>query len=176
VKENNSCPEIHPRQLVVVKHNNRRIISRVVRCYTQLETPEGYPLSYSAINSGKHEDRVKAVYVELLSLVDLDNMRVCREKQFTYTYRLSDVQVYDRKLELEIAEDLASRVRRVQEQIRLYQSTIMCDPGFNADNQAINQYTVRQQLQNLPKKNAAEILQDIYGECYPDAHTRVIIS
>lgn len=160
-------PDIRPGELVIVKHGNNRMLARALRLYTKREHQGGF----WQVDVEVHN----VPYVEVLELVNITNLSSARSYDngnFTQHYRLVDVKPYDQKEEEELFTDLATRLRRVKEQVRLYQATTECDPSFAVQKWTVQGFAEERRREEKKPLNTSELLIALYGECYANAHQK----
>ena len=156
-----STPKITPGSLVIFKRNGQqRALGRVLRLFDKGTYGWG----------GKADVKPHA---EILALVVLDTFTTCRSYDngcYTHDVLLSDLTPFDEAARKEVFDDLATRLNRLRQAIRLYETTVECDPKFS-----VPKFKLEDSLKGEEKGaslNVAEILTKLYGECYPNPHLK----
>ena len=162
--------DIKPGSLVVYKDDYNHTLLRVLRVYTKEEVT--YPNGYTA-TGGVYAD---SPYAEVIPLVNLKELTPTRNQPggtYVNQYRLADLQPYAAQRR-EIFDDLRTRLRRLESQIRIYESTVACDPTFQIQKWSFD--ALVEEIKDAPGQgalNTQELAIKIYGECYPNAHVKI---
>ena len=162
-----STPKITPGSLVIFKRNGQqRAIGRVLRLFDKDTYRWGVGWNYKS--------DVKP-HAEVLALMIVDTMSTCRSYEsgsYTHDVPVEDLTPFDGAARKELLEDLNTKVNRFQQSLRLYETTVECDPKFMVPKRGVSDRLQVDQREEAKNLNTAEILTRLYGKCYPNPHLK----
>jgi hypothetical protein len=157
--------EIKPGMLVVTYHgDDAHLLHRVLRTWVITDM----------VKSGtSNTDQIP--YAELLPLVDLSTLQPVKSYNggiYLQEVRCENLTPFE-AVRREIYDDLATRIAKVQRQVRVYETTTECDPSFQMARWRWDALCAAVKKKYSDKTlNQPEIANIAYGECYPNAHLK----
>ena len=155
---------ITPGMLAVIRTERTCLVVRVLRIYTR----------YVAANN-------PITIAEALPLVDLINMKPFKERDcgnFVVETRFDDLHPWDHDTRRQVFDHIQRRVYDLEQTLQDHEHTLEKDPPFQvaAWKVANAMSDVKKTLPPGKDMSHAEMLCEVYGDCYPNAHLRCKIT
>lgn len=159
--------EIKPGGLAIYQKGHVHQLVRILRIFPHQQTTLQFPFTKGA----------EVITAETLPLIDLSAlapMKAWSAGNFVCEHPITDLTPYDIQARADLFADLRTRLRRLEEQIKVYEVTTGCDPSFQIMKWKFQDAAQRVEQEAPPGKTytRSELICEIYRECYANAHLK----